>query len=300
MNYEQFQPILVTEADVKSYCRTNNTNFRLIQFVVGVLPRGKVTAARELGRKVLRNPRGITVTASGVKMAIDESNIDFFGELVKRRGTWERHVCDICLELVKPDNVFYDIGANAGYVSLEVAAQYGDRADIHAFEPQPRLAHNIAVSAKLNGFNRLSVYEVMLGADDTDNKLYLAKDSIHASAVGRTAGLPSINCSQTTLDVQVGSGRLPPPNVIKIDVEGAEMNVFNGARETIQKYQPTIVFEADENCERFGYTKNALKALLESLGNYEFYYLDRSAQLIAFESDPQNKNTNMVAIGKNS
>jgi FkbM family methyltransferase len=288
------QPIRAKAEDLERFEAGNNFYFRATQAAVNLLPRGKVSVARWLGN--IFPARGVTKTATGVSLAIDDSNIDFFGELVKHGGTWEDDVRNTCIQLLSPGDVFYDIGANAGFVSLEIGKHFSDTVHVLSFEPQPRLAYNIAISAGLNGLSHLDVYDPMLGSEDGEGELFLAKFSIHASAISRQTKARSIRCQKTTLDYLVSSGSVPPPNVIKIDVEGGEMDVFKGARNTIEKAKPSIVFEADDNCSRFGYSRQELFEFLRSLVPYEIYFLDRGAKLISVDEDPNNINPNLVAI----
>lgn len=288
------EPIRANAEDLERFEAGNNFYFRATEVVVNLLPRGKVLVARWLGNQF--SVRGITRTATGVSLAIDDSNIDFFGELAKHGGTWEDDVRDTCIQLLSPGDVFYDIGANAGFVSLEIGKHFSDAVHVLSFEPQPKLAYNIAISAGLNGLRNLDVYDRMLGSENGEGELFLAKFSIHASAISRQTKTRSIRCQKTTLDDLVSSESIPPPNVIKIDVEGGEMDVFKGARETIEKTKPCIVFEADDNCRRFGYSRQELIEFLRSLVPYKIYFLDQGAQPKSVDQDPNNIHPNLVAI----
>jgi FkbM family methyltransferase len=288
------EPVRVQDSDVAAF-RRGNLQFALATSLVRMLPRGKVIAARFLGRILLAGPRGVTRTASGIELAIDRSNIDFCAELIKRSGWWDRHVSETCADLIGARGVFYDVGANSGYVALEVASRAPD-AEVVAFEPQPGLARNVAVSAALNGLRNVAVYAAMLGSGEGSGTIFLAPNSIHASAVARHPGSRSIVCPRASIDALVESGALRPPDLMKIDVEGAEMDVLAGAERTIRSRRPAIVFEADENLMRFGHTREALFDRLVSYGGYELFFIEPDARRIAVERDPENRSSNLVAI----
>jgi FkbM family methyltransferase len=290
------EPVRALDREVAAFRRAN-PQFALTTRLVRMLPRGKVIAARFLGRRLLLGPRGVTRTASGIDLAIDRSNIDFCAELIKRGGSWDRHISETCASLLGERGVFYDVGANSGYVALEVAARVPG-ARVVAFEPQPGLARNVAVSAALNGLDDVSVYAAMLGSSDGSGTIFLAPNSIHASAVARHPGSRAIACPSASIDALVGSGDLPPPDVMKIDVEGAEMDVLAGAERTIRSRRPAIVFEADENLARFGHTRQALFERLVSYGDYALFFIEPDARRTPIERDPANPSSNLVAIAR--
>ena len=98
------------------------------------------------------------------------------------------------------------------------------------------------------------------------------------------------------MDSLVEAGGLPPPRVMKIDVEGGERDVLLGASRTISTHTPSIVFEADANLVRFGYGRRDLFALLASLADYRFYFL-RETELGPAELDPENGTfTDVLAV----
>jgi hypothetical protein len=73
------------------------------------------------------------------------------------------------------------------------------------------------------------------------------------------------------IDTLVGASRCPAPHIIKVDTEGAEMRIFQGMVDTVKRCGPSVIFEADENLERFGYRASDLLDFLSSLHDYEFY-----------------------------
>jgi FkbM family methyltransferase len=188
--------------------------------------------------------------------------------VMAQRG-WDDHVLHICLDALQPGGVLYDIGANAGYISL-AAAQARRSAKVIAFEPLPALAEDVALAAQLGGFDHLSVYNVALSAENGEAELFLPTQSVHASFVSREEGATRVKVPTVRLDDAVAAGILPPPTVIKLDVEGAEMLVLDGAAETLRTHRPLICFECDLNAERFGHTPGSFMGRLRALGYTRF------------------------------
>jgi hypothetical protein len=106
----------------------------------------------------------------------------------------------------------------------------------------------------------------------------------------------SIRCPMTTLDALVAGGTLPPPDVIKIDVEGGEWDVFLGARQTLAAHRPAIIFESDANAKRFGYTRRQLCDLLHSTAGYRFYIASPDRLEPAEARMDEEIDCNMLAI----
>lgn len=188
--------------------------------------------------------------------------------VMSQRG-WDDHVLNICLGALTPGGVLYDIGANAGYISL-AAAHARRSARVIAFEPLPALAEDVALAARRNGFDHLDVYNVALSAENGEAELFLPTQSVHASFVSREKGATMVKVPTAKLDDAVAAGIIPPPSVIKLDVEGAEMLVVDGAVETLRTHRPLICFECDLNAERFGHTPGSFMGRLRALGYTRF------------------------------
>jgi len=237
-------------------------------------PRGKGWVPRRIGRSVGRGMTCAIRTRAGARLAVDPANLDFYCQVQLQNGVWEESVLDACLRALRPGDVFYDVGANAGIVAVDVARTFGDAVTVHAFEPQPTLARSLTVSIALNAFTRAQVHRLLLGDTSGETDLYVADHGVHSSLVSREAGAIRLSCRMETIDGLVAAGTVPPPSVIKMDVEGAELRVLQGARKTLRVAPPVIVFEADDNMARFGYTHRDLFGFLRELADYTFHRID--------------------------
>lgn len=290
--------LIATDAEVAEWASSPPSwQFGLAKLWSQFAPRGKGWFPRFIGQGVGRGARDVIRTACGARLAIDPRSLDVYCSIARTGGWWEREVTEALLRFVRPGHVVYDIGANVGFMSTAVAARFGgEGVRVYAFEPQPSLARAIAVTAKLNGFAGLHIYPLMLGKASGRGTLFLPAHSIHASAVSRETGAQEISCPVTTLDDLVAAGMLPPPDVIKIDVEGSEWDVFQGARQTLAATRPVIVFESDVNATRFSYSRRQLCDLLREAGPYRFYSIDGDRLTSADERMDDPLVTDMVAV----
>jgi FkbM family methyltransferase len=175
--------------------------------------------------------------------------------------------------------VFFDIGANDGMVTLETRAQMGDAVKIYAFEPQPTLARSLRRSAAINSYGNVEVIECLLGDHEGQGELFLTSHAIHASVIPRESHFTRIELPLHKVDTLVQRGICRPPQVVKIDTEGSERDILRGMEGTLREHAPSLVFEADENMQRFGYSGDDLVAYLRTLHDYAVYSIPRDGEL---------------------
>lgn len=238
------------------------------------VPRGKGWFPRLVGRLFGRKLKNHYIrTKHGACLAIEPSSLDVYVYMLNHGRVWNEPVFDACKAFLSNGSVFYDIGANIGYISMEMAKVFGDKVSVISFEPQPLLAYIIALSSKLNGFENVKVFDLMIGESRGEANLYVASHSIHASAVTREKNPTCIRRRISTIDEMVETGSIPPPNVIKLDIEGGELAALSGATKTIASCRPHIIFESDENMERFGFTRKDVLDVIKATGSYDFFFI---------------------------
>lgn len=269
MQDQAVQPLAVTAADLEGWSERRPMAMRLAQFWSVYAPRARGAVPRWLGQRFGSGWRTTILTAAGATLAVDPGNLDIYTTIL-REGSWEPQIVEACLCAVRSGDTFVDVGANAGYMTLEVARQRPD-ARIAAFEPQPQLALLTAVSARLSGFSHVDVYELAIGAEDGAIKLFVPPHAVHASVARAGEDCKQLLCQQRTIDTLLATNTIPSPDVMKIDVEGAEWAVLRGAEQTIREAQPVMIFEATDHARRFDYSRHDLLTWLATRGPYTFF-----------------------------
>lgn len=236
--------------------------------VSALLRRGRGAIPRFLAWHLLRDSLYETRLPQGFTMLWDKASVDMLA-LLRAEGGWDENVRNALIKFLRPGQVLYDVGANAGYMSLSVAAAVPD-ARVYAFEPIPDLAQAIAASANANGFDRLEAFNAALSSCTSIIDLHLTTHTIHASMVARAEGARRLRVQAFALDELIAANALPPPHMIKIDVEGAEALVFEGGKKTLATHHPCLVFECDDNALRFGHSPKSILVMLQNLGYDSF------------------------------
>jgi FkbM family methyltransferase len=237
--------------------------------------RGRSAVARAIGRWQSPDRSLFIKTRNGAALSVDYGNLDTYAPIYNEGGCWDANVMICCETILRSGDVFYDIGSNTGLIALDMARSIPDL-KVFAFEPQPSLAKHIRRSIEANGFEQVKLQEVLLGNEEGESSLFLTSHSIHASVIPREQHYRELRRPLRTLDGLVASGEVAPPDVIKIDVEGSELRIFEGAESILKSHQPSIVFEADENMSRMGYSTDDLFALLEKDAPYTFFLIDKA------------------------
>lgn len=185
-------------------------------------------------------------------------------------GTNEPPVQEALAEMLRPADVFFDIGANVGFFTVIAARLVGKHGQVIAFEPVPANAAAVRHNCALNDFANVRVLETAISDEDGTAELRLAHYA-GGAALATVAPPPDlkgiITVPVNTVDTLVAQKKVPPPTVVKIDVEGAEINVLRGMHETLRQIRPIVIYEIDDESPQLLAEKAALcEAFLKRLG----------------------------------
>jgi FkbM family methyltransferase len=190
-----------------------------------------------------------------------------------------------------------DVGANCGAFSLRVAERFRS-GKVISFEPNPAVAALLRHNAEQAGLaSQIDVREVALGAVDQSMTLSVAPGDSGGGSIRGTED-SGVQVQQRRLSSELSVQEWQRVGVLKVDVEGYELSVFQGAAELLQQYRPPIVFEVNRSELAAHHTKERdLGDFLRQAGYTDFYALGKSLYPI---QNGVHAVSNVVALGPDS
>lgn len=163
-------------------------------------------------------------------------------ERAKFMGYYEYQKMSLFKKLVHPGMTILDIGVNKGYFTLLSAKLMKDKGRILSFEPHPENCYWIKKSISANGYKSIKLFQIALFNKNGEMKLFNAEKSGHYSLV-RSKGLGSINVPTKKLDDIITEHKIRKVDLIKIDVEGAEIQVLEGSFKLLAQQNPKLIID---------------------------------------------------------
>lgn len=202
------------------------------------------------------------VHRDGINFRLDISEymewVIYFGLSVEKRAG--------LYPLIETNMVVFDVGSNIGETLLHFALLTGDGGKVYGFEPVPENFKKCTDNISINKFKNIKLSNTALS--DKREKLYFAhaenmnSGGIFMNKEKRNSGH---EVQALTLDEFVHENKINGIDLIKIDVEGFELNVLKGAADTLQNLRPLIFAEVDEkNLQRQGTDAATLISFIRS------------------------------------
>jgi len=184
----------------------------------------------------------------------------------------ERYEADLVQRLLADADVFWDVGANVGYFTLVAAMALKNRGRIIAFEPGKNAYARLTENLALNPYRNVQTFAVAVSDREGEAVLHLAGDiadssaSLYPAAGAQTRAGQEV-CRTVALDHFLRSEGLGPPNLIKLDAEGAELAVLHGAQGLLADSPPLWLMEMEEKTlAAAGTSKAAVAHFLSGYG----------------------------------
>jgi FkbM family methyltransferase len=163
------------------------------------------------------------------------------GEKFYWTGAYEPEVQSALMRLLRPGMSFWDIGAHAGFMTLLASRLVGERGVVHAFEPAEPTRQRLLVALRANDTTNVLVHDVAVGAESGTTRLYSHGSSSMWTTVAELGEAPAGDVAARTLDEL--AEELGAPDLIKVDVEGAETDVLRGGSTLLASGRSKLLVE---------------------------------------------------------
>jgi FkbM family methyltransferase len=218
------------------YCPIERGKWRLLRIANQFL-------VVRLGPNVLMRIAGM----SNVEMAI------------ARNGMFEGETVELFLKLLTPGMTVLDVGANVGIYTLLAAERVGPAGRVYAFEPTHHVAAKLRSNVRLNGFDNVDVNEMAVSDSCGEATLFYVEDDGENNILAPEPGYDtSAKIPTITLDEFMALKGIDKVDVIKMDIEGAELMALRGASRLLVGDQcPVIFLEVNPRTLAFGKSRAA-------------------------------------------
>lgn len=210
------------------------------------------------------------------------------GVRVKNFGN-EAAFTQILLENLRPDDIFFDIGACVGVVTLFAAKR---AAQVFAFEADPFYASRLQNNIEINQLTNIQVLPWAVSDKDSVLRFYTSGQAgDHSPSLAPLAYTNFVEVQGRAIDPAIQAGELPTPTAVKIDIEGAEYAALCGMKTLLNsEHAPRIIFIEihPDFLPKFG---ASIKNIMDALGGagYQIVYRQQRANQyhLILEKNPQ-------------
>jgi FkbM family methyltransferase len=204
--------------------------------------------------------------------------------LVPFKKSFEYETLDLLRKTIKPDFQILDIGANIGLHSMIMAKELSSNGKIYSFEPSKKTYSSLVENIKLNGLGA-SISTFNLALSNKAETLFLAAPESANISEADADAYNSLRHTQTgkgnaeeiqaiTLDSWIIKENIKKIDLIKIDIEGAELLCFQGAKEFFTNHKPIIIMECCE--QHLAHFNNSIFDVLNYLSQFGYKFEEQT------------------------
>lgn len=203
--------------------------------------------------------------------------------------SYEKEELDIILSIIEPNMVIFDVGANIGWHSINIA-KYDESIMVYAFEPILKTFNLLKENIILNDLKNVQLFNIGLANSCEEQVFYF---DMHASAFTSSKNnlekenISKISAKVEKMDDFILNNKISKLDFIKCDVEGSELHVLQGGSKNIEKYLPMVMVEMVRKwTANFHYHPNQIIKFFSDLGYQCFKIQDK--KLIYFPFMDEN------------
>ncbi len=187
-------------------------------------------------------------------------------------GSYEQQKQDALMRCIKPGMVIYDVGANAGFYTLLFSKLVGSTGRVISIEALPSNAANVLRHVRLNGLTNVTVIPAAISKQSSLERFQTAE----SNAMGFLGqGSETLLIPTLTLDSLVSMG-LPPPDLVKMDIEGGEGDALEGSKNLLERAKTTWFIAL--------HGESATTRSLAALARYGYHLFSLLGQPLGYDS----------------
>jgi FkbM family methyltransferase len=210
--------------------------------------------------------------ANGARFVWDPEDVRTAANIALLDGAYEPRELAILSGLARNSKMIIDVGANIGWYAIQLSRIAGEKTEVFCFEPVPSTNAKLARNVRLNGLEqRIRIFDFGLSDKVETAEFFLPDISGSVAASARNLHpeeqVIRLFVRLETLDDVAAREQIKHVDLIKCDVEGAELQVLRGARGVIERDNPVIFLEMLRKWSRqFDYHPNDIIQLLRQSG----------------------------------
>lgn len=213
-------------------------------------------------------------------------------------GTFEVSERQTFAALLEPGMTVVDIGAHAGLYTLAASRRVGPGGRVIAFEPSPRERARLLKHIQLNHCGNVTIESMALGDADGEADLFVVQDhetGCNSLRPGNVGEVRPVRVAVRRLDDYLARGGIERVDVVKMDIEGAELSVLRGAERLFRSLRPVLLCEIEEaRIQPWGYQGRDIVDLLLGWG-YSWFAIAAGGALQPLDPKLSTFSGNFVA-----
>ena len=224
-----------------------------------------------------------TITTYDTTLKIKVDLCDWIQQQIYFLDYSDQNGINFLKKTLQKGDYFLDIGANIGGFSLVASKLVGDNGKVFAFEAVEHIKRRLDDNIKRNKLKNITVVKGAVFDKNTELELFLSnkKNSGMSSILRHTneSGL-----KETVMGIRIDdffkNEKIPKIKLIKLDIEGAEINAITGMAETLSRYKPIVLMEiSDGIISNSSYEKDSIFTLMKTF-NYICQSIDKQGNII--------------------
>jgi FkbM family methyltransferase len=184
------------------------------------------------------------------KFVISIESRGYIEDKILKHGDWSGNLLEICDYFIAERTIIVDVGANIGFESLYFAKKYPN-CKIYSYEPTSYAFNSLKISKEINFLSNLTIYKLGLGESEYNIEIHSPTSQTKNKGLSSIKNNYDLDSTFEKEPIQVVSldSHLKDEtkvSLIKIDTQGYELNILIGAKETIRRCKPVILFEHED------------------------------------------------------